>query len=432
MRLIRNPLAIVLTRIGLFMPLACGGRTTGDPGGPTLCVPGRTTACACVDGSDGVQVCADDGRSLLACSCAGLGAAEPNAGSVASGGAGAMADQAAAGRATTGGSGVAGASSLASAEVTALPFTIVDAEYSTALDSVVALATSPDELHVLDASGTDVVVALPLPGAAVSVAPDGQTAVVGHDGWVTEVDLTSGAILQTVGVSAPTLDIVLAANHYAYVFPTGNQQTDIRSVNLTTGKEEPPRADMQIQAGTVAKLEPGALAIYGVQNGLSVPDIERYDISKGVERYSRAWPDQDYHPACGDLWFSEDGKRIFTRCNNVFNASSDAADDMTYAGALEDDSPGTFVSFLVHSAAAQKVIALRGPINYVNGQSVRGANAIFVFDDKFLRQEREIDVGSIQGIKGYCSYVFAHSSGKYALTLCTGQDAPWWLVKFAL
>jgi hypothetical protein len=344
-----------------------------------------------------------------------------------------MLGQGAGGRASAGGTGAAGASSLRNARATVLPFTVVDAEYSKSLDSVVALAAKPDELHVLDESGSDIVVALPLAGAAVSVAPDGQTAAVGHDGWVTEVDLTSGAILQTVHVSAPTLDIVLAANHYAYVFPTGNQPTDIRSLNLTTGKEEPTRDGMQIQGGTRAKLEPGTAAIYGAQNGVSEAGLERYDISAGAEQYSRAWPYHGDYAACGDLWFSEDGQRIFTRCGEVFDATGNPDADMTYSGALEGSTGADLVSFVAHSATAHQVIALRGPINFFNGMPIPGAGTIVVFEDVYLQQERAIDATSIDGTSSLCSYVFASSTGTHAVLLCNGADGQGsWLVKLAL
>lgn len=39
---------------------------------------------------------------------------------------------------------------------------------------------------------------------------------------------------------------------------------------------------------------------------------------------------------CGDLWLSGDGRRIFTRCGNVFRASNSREQDMTYNGQLEN------------------------------------------------------------------------------------------------
>lgn len=66
-----------------------------------------------------------------------------------------------------------------------LSFNVVDSDYSTTLDRIVAVAASPNELHIYDPSGqTDTVVSLRLTPTCVSVAPDGLHAAVGHDGCV--------------------------------------------------------------------------------------------------------------------------------------------------------------------------------------------------------------------------------------------------------
>src|SRR5207247_2440005 len=161
--------------------------------------------------------------------------------------------------------------------------------------------------------------AVPLPVAptAVSVAPGGMTAAAGHNGWVSHVNLSPAAITSTFAVSADVLDVVLAANRYAYAFPRHDQWETIRCINLTTGAETQSGVS-SIYAGTLAKLHPNGTAIYGADNGLSPSDIEKYDISGGTARYLYDSPYHGDFPMCGDLWISNDGLRIFTRCGNVF------------------------------------------------------------------------------------------------------------------
>ena len=68
--------------------------------------------------------------------------------------------------------------------------------------------------------------------------------------------------------------------------------------------------------------------------------------------------DSPYHgdyPMCGDLWMSEDGLRIFTKCGNVFRATSSRTDDITYNGALQNLGS---IMHLSHSSAIGKVIAI--------------------------------------------------------------------------
>lgn len=403
---------------------ACGGRSSYTLTSSTPCVPGRATACACADGSQGVQLCASDGKGLLACSCSseqgGTGAAggtSPLGAGGATGGSGA----------TPASSGGAGAATTAGGAPGGFSFVVNDAEYSRALDELVILTASPNELHVVDpATQADTVISLPLPGRAVSVAPDGLTAVVGHDGWVSEVDLVKGTLLQTVGMSAPALDVVLAANHYAYVFPVRDQWTNIRSVNLTTGKEEEADEGMFIYAGTLAKLEPDKLAIYGAQNGLSPSDIEKYDISGGLVKYLYDSPYHGDYYMCGDLWFSEDGSQIYTRCGNVFDASANRADDMRYAGSLGINQDGSFhrgIAFLTHSSAAHEIVALLGDMVNGYGNGVRNVDTLATFDDTFFNAKSSTPIARLGGAPSSCSHVFVHSSGTQAFALCSHNAA---------
>jgi len=80
---------------------------------------------------------------------------------------------------------------------------VLDAEYSKALDAIVMLDEAPNALYVYDpVARTEKKILLPLPGTSVGVSPDGLTAVVGHNAFVTRVDLVAGSIIKTWPVAA--------------------------------------------------------------------------------------------------------------------------------------------------------------------------------------------------------------------------------------
>jgi hypothetical protein len=81
-------------------------------------------------------------------------------------------------------------------------------------------------LHIYDPDAHSYAsVALPLAPSAVSVSRDGKHAAVGHDGWVSYVDIGQRAVLETCPVSYPVVDINLASNGLMYVFPgNGNDR----------------------------------------------------------------------------------------------------------------------------------------------------------------------------------------------------------------
>ena len=87
----------------------------------------------------------------------------------------------------------AGAPSVAPS-LARLSFNVTDAEYSISLGKLVLVSTSPNELHIYDPlTEADQIVPLVMPPFAVSVGPDGLHAAVGHDGWISYVDLQTAS-----------------------------------------------------------------------------------------------------------------------------------------------------------------------------------------------------------------------------------------------
>ncbi len=236
-----------------------------------------------------------------------------------------------------------------------LEFQVVDAEYSRQMDKIIMISSEPIQLHIFDPlSGDNSSVNLPLIPTCVSVSPDGLFAAVGHDGWVSYINLNTVTLEKTIAVSTDVLDIVLAGNGYIYAFPARDQWERIRCVNIAT-EIETLHTGRSIRAGTLAKLHPDGIAIYGADNGLSPSDIEKYDITSGTAEYLYDSPYHGDYAMCGDLWISEDGLRIFTRCGNVFRASNTQALDMTYNGSLSELN---LITHLSHSISASKVVVI--------------------------------------------------------------------------
>ncbi|WP_373044772.1 PKD domain-containing protein [Vulgatibacter sp.] len=218
--------------------------------------------------------------------------------------------------------------------VTPFAWDLVDAEYDRAHDKLVAVSAAPNLLHVIDPSTLEEAsLALPKAPLSVSIAPGGATAAVGHDGSLSIVRLAPLALEATHDLAARADEIVLAANGWAYVFPGLGEPDGAWAVELSSGTVH--EADgWSIDSGTIARLHPDGLRIYGAENGLSPADIERYGIAEGVLTREYDSPYHGDYPMCGDLWLSEDGARILTACGNVFHASNTRAEDMTYAGSM--------------------------------------------------------------------------------------------------
>jgi exosome complex RNA-binding protein Rrp4 len=233
---------------------------------------------------------------------------------------------------------------------------IIDAEYSLTLDRLIMVSDDPARLHIYDASNQqDVQVDLSYAPTSVSVGPDGKFAAVGHDAKISYVDLDKAEVVKTLDVTADVLDIVLAGNGWIYVSPRQDQSSPARlhAVEIATNNET--QSQRPITAGTVYKLHPDGQSLYGADHGISPSDIEKVDISQGTPVYAYDSPYHGDYEMCGNLWMAEDGQRIFTACGNVFQASSNRDEDMTYSGSL---SRLPFIRHVIHSAAANRVLAL--------------------------------------------------------------------------
>ncbi|MCH8206485.1 MAG: hypothetical protein IH956_05720 [Chloroflexi bacterium] len=160
--------------------------------------------------------------------------------------------------------------------------------------------------------------------------------------------------MKTVEVSTDVLDVVLGGNGYVYAFPRTDQWETIRSINTGTETETQSTGN-SIRAGTFAKLHPDGTTIYGTDNGISPDDVEKYEIAGGTAAYLYDSPYHGDYSVCGDLWISEDGLRVFTRCGNVFRSSGDRNADMTYNGSLSELK---MIEHMDHSLAVNKVVAI--------------------------------------------------------------------------
>lgn len=318
-------------------------------------------------------------------------------------------------------------------------FNVVDAEYSKALDRIVLVSTAPgNQLHIYDpVNATDTSVALNLPPTSVSVSPDGLFAAIGHNAWISYVDLSTATLLKTIPATADVSDIVLAGNGYAYAFPRVDQWVAIHAINLTT-EVETLSVSCCIRAGTKAKLHPNGTSIYGANNGLSPSDIEKYDITSAVPAYLYNSPYHGDYAMCGDLWMSEDGLRIFTKCGNVFNSTpqqfdpvnSATATDMTYAGALPNLSNITDLS---HSSATGKITAIPSDVWW----GVSNADTeIRIFNYPYLTFDRTIRLphfinGNFQ-FQGHGKFVFSSSDGTKTFVVLQAESGSGLLYDFGV
>jgi hypothetical protein len=320
---------------------------------------------------------------------------------------------------------------------------VIDAEYSKTKDQLVFVTVNPSKVNILK-SGTESIetIALSFTPTCISVSQDGETAVVGHDGHITYVNLRTKAIIDSYNVSCYALDIVLAKNKWAYVFPKDDQWEYIRCVNMNLAADnEVHGPENQIYAGTKGRMHPSGKFMYGADNGLSPSDIQKFDIQNGAVNVSYDSPYHGDYPMNGNLWFSEDGNRIFTRGKTVLKTSETKSLDMVYNGKINTDSYSN-IEWLDHSATKNNLyIILTDGDNW----SLKKSPFIYVYDamnlsfKSKLELEKYIVPDNIGGGVFYNAepyFVFSNAAGNslFVITKASGSGLAneWAIQKIAI
>lgn len=320
---------------------------------------------------------------------------------------------------------------------------VIDAEYSKVTDQLVYVSSNPSAVNIFTSS-TGVTESIPLSytPTCVSISQDGKTAAVGHDGYITYVNLNSKSIINSFDVSCYAIDIVLGNNKWAYVFPERDQWTYIRCINMNiSDNNEYLQTGNTIYAGARGRLQPSSNYIYGANNGLSPSDIEKYNTQNGIAEYSYDSPYHGDYPMDGNLWFSEDGTRIFTKGKTVLKTSEIKSQDMLYNGRITNDSNGQ-IEWLDHSAVKNNLYLILSTGDYL---TKRKAPFIYVhnasnlsFKNK-IELEKYIVINSNSTGKYYDAdpfFVFSNSKGNnlFVITKATGAglDKEWAIEKISI
>lgn len=313
--------------------------------------------------------------------------------------------------------------------VTGLSFRVADAEYSNALNRIVAISGSPSRLNIYDpAKGVNTAVALPLPGNAISVHPSGLRAAVCHDGLVTIVNLQTATIEKTVPVSVSCYDIVFAGNEYVYMSVTGGWGTS-SSVNVSTGVET--KADL-LYSGIDFRLNAAGDAVYTSNTGTSAASVTRFSIASGAmkEDYESEW--YPAHPFGYRIWFTSDG-RMVGDSGSVFRTGSTKQTDFVYTGTLSGFTGHGSISAIAHSTA-RRLFASIGSGGVYSTPANDGH--LFLHGGKYLALASKVTLPKITvGAVSAASrgkFVFWNSTGEKAYVIMQAESSAGFLNDFAV
>jgi hypothetical protein len=279
--------------------------------------------------------------------------------------------------------------------LTRLPYNVVDAAYDKPLDKLVLVSAGPNELHIHDPRvHSDQRVPLALPPFGVSVRPDGLYAAVGHDGWVSYVNLQTATVERIFKVFLDVGHLILAANGYAYLFPSQSSD-EVYSLNIATATAT---ASGLANDSRNPRLYADGNFIYSGGNYFS-----KWAIAQGVgSNLGRSINDN----TCGNIWLTEDGMRMITGCGWIYRTSSIPSEDLQPNGSLLN----IIRVFWAEQASIPGVTAVLGMQDW----SSPGADKLRIYGDEYLQLLRTVSlhpfpVGSSY-YTGYGQFAFWNAS----------------------
>jgi uncharacterized protein (TIGR03437 family) len=253
-----------------------------------------------------------------------------------------------------------------------LSFNVVDAWYSTALDRIIAVSASPDELHIYNPlTQEEQRVVLVMPPLSVSVAPDGLHAAVGHDGWISYVDLQAASVLKVFQIVSDVQHVLLAGNGYIYGFPA-RDWSDIFSLEISNGNVTGTSA---IYEGRIPRLEPNGKYFYASGDQW----FSKWDITNGV---AVSVEDEPGATLGFGLWLFQDGSHIIGANGQVYTSSDTPSQDAQYTGSFP--SVGNLTWAANSSILNSTALIPNGSFNSQPGNSQPGDNEVLFFGDAYL------------------------------------------------
>lgn len=405
---------------------ACGGTTAAGGGrsGAEYCGP-DTVWCGgeCVAVPVASQACPGGSASSFAGSSGG--ASNPGGGSGSfggsSGGPSGGFSGTSSGGVSGGSGGVSGSSSgggtgsSSGPSVSALGYDVIDAAYSRAIDQIV-LVTATD-VHLVDPTTLDdVSITLPTTAESVAVSPDGTHAAVGHNGFISYIDLNAKSVASTWSVSAPIGDVALS-NTYVYGFPSSDQWVSLYAVEASTGAVT---TSGNIYAGMQAAVSPDGTSLYEVDTELSPSSLYSLSLANPAQPMQSSTYFGDEESPCGELWVSKDGSRLYTGCGYVFNS-----DGLTYLGEMTE--ANEVVASEDDWSADGTIAVLGGTVTSSQfGTPTRGAAQLQIYEPEYLTLKTTVSFPSISTPNGASAsdgrYVFHDAAGTSTYAILHGND----------
>jgi chitinase len=209
---------------------------------------------------------------------------------------------------------------------------LVDARFDPALGKIVFASDAPNAIELYDpTTETEQAIPLQLAPTSLALSPDGKTAAVGHNGYLSVVDLVGLDAGSPVSL-AVNVSSVAVNSSAVYAMGTGATFNDVYTYHLATGTIG-SNYSSQFYDGAKIALQPNGTALYGASN-LYLMRLALDRSQNAAYSYESAYANRQTE---GAFWFSADGGTMISDTALLFHvdpAATSNTGDLTYAGGI--------------------------------------------------------------------------------------------------
>jgi len=298
--------------------------------------------------------------------------------------------------------------------------TISDACFDGQNNILYFTTVNPNRLIAYNVNLRTIVSELPLQNApsCFSISKDGSRTIIGHNGYITVVDMNSFSATKTLAVDYNIFDIEWGDGDWVCYTPRTYMNNNLQWKNINTEQiYDTPYNGLHgcLSEKSVIKKIPYQNYIIGSQTIVSSSGIYLIDIrTRNIEMYF-------FQDLLGyldlSLWFSQDGKYLYSALGDIFETSPlYTQTDLHYDLQKKRFSPDPSIVFWAyHDSAAQSVwiLATFSIIQYNDADFT--SKATYYYDDVY----------NGRGVLAH--YVFANKDGTELVVIrnATTGDAMW-------
>jgi hypothetical protein len=310
----------------------------------------------------------------------------------------------------------------------ALQGALKDAAYCKTTGQLITISSFPHSLMIIDPDNYSSK-SIPLNQAPICVAvnKNNTKAVVGHQGRISVIDLSTQQLEKEYITLCTPLDILISSTDWVYLFQGnyGISTRQIHCVNLATGKTSlsTSTSGAYFYNMIYADMDPTEKYIYGISYNSFPAHLHKFDISKGVADFLYSSVEHGIYEMGDRLWIDESGTKIFTEGKTVFKSSTELANDFNYLGTFQLSGSPYFNS-MAHSAKLKKIVVV--PLNLA---------VIVAFNEVSMNQIQQYPLESflvesapaatmIQ--PAYGQYIFINSAGTKLYTITKAANYEQW------